>query len=510
MSSLDRFARVWGIDLDTAEREDYRQLLDEMREALVAVEAAPQPTFETLHESPRRYDDRDQVWTPDREDDPHNAWLHRCRLDGAPDGPLSDLSVGVKDNIAVASMPCSAGSAALSSFVPDIDATVVGRLLDAGVTVLGKQNMDAFAMGDAGEIQDFGPTTNPHDEAYLAGGSSSGSAAAVAAGECDAALGTDQAGSVRNPAAWCGVVGCKPTYGLVPYTGVFGMDFGFDHVGVISGTVGENARVMEVVGGEDRQNGCRLDPRQPRGCDTESYTDALDRPVEEVTIGVLDEGFGWATADPDVEGAVRESIEVLAEKGASVRTVSAPTHELAPAILGVVAALGAANTYRQGGVGTTTPGWHWAAGREAFETAMEAHPDALSPAVVASLLFAEECNANGEAVSYARAKNLALSLGREYDECLEGCDVLALPTVPRTAAEYDPDAGRVEQVQRLATIPVNTAGSNQTGHPALSVPCGTVDGLPVGLQLIGSRFDEATLYRVASAVEEIAATDAEP
>lgn len=502
MSSLVRFAQLWGIDLCTDAQEDYRQLVDGMREALSAVEDASQPTFEILHGSPQRYDDRDNVWVPDREDDPHNAWLHRCRFDGAPNGRLSDLSIGIKDNIAVASLPCLAGSVALSSFVPEIDATVVGRLLDAGVTVLGKQNMDAFAMGDAGEIQDFGSTTNPHDGDRLAGGSSSGSAAAVAAGECDAALGTDQAGSVRNPAAWCGVVGCKPTYGLVPYTGVFGMDFGFDHVGVISSSVRTNARVMEVVGGEDRQNGCRLDPRQPRGREADIYTDALSRSVENLTIGVLDEGFGWETADPEVEQTTRAAIEKLADNGVAVESVSAPTHELAPAILGVVAALGATNTYRHGGVGTTTSGWHWAAGREAFETALEDHPNSLSPAVVASLLFAEECNANGESVSYARAKNLALSLGREYDDCLKKCDALALPTVPRTAAEYDADAGRVTQVERLATIPVNTAGSNQTGHPALSVPCGTVDGLPVGLQLIASRFDEATLYRLASTVEE--------
>jgi len=503
MRSLDRFAQSWGIELGADEREDYRQLVDGMREALAAVDDAPQPTFETLHGSPLRHNGRQEQWIPDREDDPYNAWLHRCRIDGNPEGSLRDLSVGIKDNIAVASMPCSAGSVALSSFVPEIDATIVGRVLDAGATVLGKQNMDAFAMGDAGELQDFGPALNPRDEDHLAGGSSSGSAAAVAAGDCDAALGTDQAGSVRNPAAWCGVVGCKPTYGLVPYTGVFGMDFGFDHVGVISGTVRENARVMEVVGGEDRQNGCRLDPRQPRYCETDAYTDLLSESVEDLTIGVLEEGFGWPTADPKVEETVRAAIDGLAEIGVSTQPVSAPTHELAPAILGVAAGLGATNTYRQGGVGTTTSGWHWAAGREAFETAMEEQTDSLSPAVVASILFAEECRALEEGNgSYARAKNLALSLAREYDDCLDNCDALALPTVTRTAPAYDADADRVERVERLATIPVNTAGSNQTGHPALSVPCGTVDGLPVGLQLISARFDEATLYRLASIVEE--------
>ena len=502
MPSLDTLAATWGIDLDATEREQYRQIVDSMREALDALATAAEPRFESLHGSPDRHDDRADVWTPDADADPHTAWLHRGGVAGDPDGPLADLTLGVKDNIAVGGLPCTAGSEALASFVPEIDATVVARLLDAGVTLLGKQNMDAFAMGDAGELQDFGPTWNPHDETRLAGGSSSGSAAAVAAGDCDVALGTDQAGSVRTPAAWCGVVGCKPTYGLVPYTGVFGMDFGFDHVGVISRTVEDNARVLAAIAGEDRQDGCRLDPRQPRGNPSGSVVDASTAAADDLTIGVLDEGFGWPTAESGVEATVSDAIDALGDAGVTVESVSAPTHELGPAIVGVAAALGSASTYRQGGVGTTTPGWHWTAGRRAFTDALADHTDALSPAVVGSLLFAEACRASGETHEYAHAKNVALSLGREYDRCLEACDVLAMPTVPRVAIEYEDDADRTERVARLATLPVNTCGVNQTGHPALSVPCGTVDGLPVGLQLVAGRFEEATLYRVGELVEE--------
>lgn len=504
MTAFDELEARWNVTLDGPVREQYRTMIEGMQDALLSVADEPEPTFESLHGSPRRHSSRDGGRIPDDDNDSCNAWLHRCRIPGADGGPLADLTAGIKDNIAVAELPCSQGTDALADFVPEIDATVVARLLNAGVTVLGKQNMDAFAMGDAGELQDFGPTWNPHDRSRLAGGSSSGSAAAVTTGDCDVSLGTDQAGSVRTPAAWCGVVGCKPTYGLVPYTGVFGMDFGFDHVGVITRDVRTNARVLAIIAGDDRQDGCRLDPRQPPDCSADAYADALADGVADLTVGVLEEGFGWPTADPVVEETVHEAVDALDKTGVTVRRVSASTHRLAPAILGVTAALGGASTYRHGGVGTTAPGWHWTDGREAFATAIEEHADVLSPAVVSSLLFAETCRENGDQRAYGRAKNLALRLGREYDRCLSECDALVTPTVPQVAVEYDADDPVETRVERLATLPVNTCGANQTGHPALSVPCGTVDGLPVGLQLVGDRFDEATLYRLAAAVDRMA------
>ncbi|WP_254764502.1 amidase family protein [Natrinema marinum] len=499
--TLSAIAAEWGIDLTAAERDDYRTLVDDMMAALSDIESMSPPRFDVLHGSPDRHDGRDAVTRPGADRDPYNAWLSRCRIDGAPDGPLEGYTLGIKDNVAVAGVPCTSGAKALEAFEPEIDATVVGRLLDAGATVLGKTNMDAFAMGDAGELQDYGPTLNPADEDRLAGGSSSGSAAAVAAGDCDAAIGTDQAGSVRTPAAWCGVVGYKPTYGLVPYTGVFGMDFGFDHVGGITRTVRDAGRILGVIAGEDRQNGCRLDSRQPRGVTPDDYVVAADRDVAGMTVGVLEAGFDWPQSEPRVDETVRQAIARLEDTGVDVVSVSVPGHRRAPSLVGVTAGIGAAITVRQGGVGTTTPGWHWTNGRAAVEAALEESPNMLSPAVVATLLFARECWETTGWSGYARAKNRVLALGREYDEKLDRCDALVLPTSPMTAVEHDPDADRVERVGRLSTLPVNTGIFNQTGHPAVSVPCGTVDGLPVGLQLVGRRFDEATLFRLAAAIE---------
>jgi amidase len=483
-------AAEWGIELTAEQRADYRTLLAGSRDALAALREADGPRFETLHGSPDRFERGEVV----PGDDEHGAWLHRCRIEGAAEGPLSDLTAGVKDNIAVAGVPCTAGSARLAGFVPEIDATAVGRLLAAGATVLGKQNMDAFAMGDTGGLSDFGPARNPVDTDRLAGGSSSGSAAAVAAGDCDAALGTDQAGSVRTPAAWCGIVGLKPTYGAVPYTGAFGMDLGFDHVGILTRSVATNARVLDAVAGEDRQDGCRLDPRQPRGLDL--GLPAADGP-EGLTVGLVEEGFG-RSAD-GIDGTVRAATRALADRGVRVRSVSVPEHESVPAIVGVAAAVGAATTYRHGGVGGTAPGWHWPRGRAAFHDALRAGGGSLSPGVVHALLAAADLHEREGWQGYAEAKAAALALGRAYDAALEGCDALAMPTSPRTALRIDRDAGRRTRVQRLAELPVNTGGANQTGHPAISVPCGTVDGLPVGLQLIGRRFEESTLYRLADA-----------
>jgi amidase len=242
-----------------------------------------------------------------------------------------------------------------------------------------------------------------------------------------------------------------------------------------------------------------LDPRQPYHCEAQSYAESVNKEVTDLTVGVLSEGFDWPTADPTVETVVRDQLDTLESDGVTLKTVSAPTHEIAVAIIGIVGALGAQNTYRRGGVGTTSPGWHWKAGEEAFKQGIQNSGSELSPAVVASLLFAERCRLNGNESIYANAKNIALTLDQEYQSCLDECDVLAMPTVPFTA--LSPAEDKVTQVNRLAKIPVNTAGCNQTGHPALSVPCGTVDGLPVGLQLIGSKFDEETLYQVGQALE---------
>ncbi|WP_436900378.1 amidase family protein [Halovenus halobia] len=476
-----------GLSLDDEELSLYSAVLEEMAGAFAEVADTTTPTFEGIHGSPDRYGDRDDGREPT--DDPYNAWQVQFELAGAETGPLDGYSVGLKDSIAVASYECTLGTPAMAEFVPDIDATVVSRLLDAGGTLVGKQTMDAFAMGDAGEFQPSGPTLNPADDSRLAGGSSSGGAAAVAAGECDVAIGTDQAGSVRNPASWCGVIGLKPTYGLVPYTGIVPMDRGFDHAGIIASDPQTVADVLSVIAGIDRQNGVRLDPRQPSTVPTDSYD--ADTGPPDLTVGIVEEGFDWPFSAEAVDRCVSEALEASSWETGSV---SLTHHRLSPAIVGATAPVGGATTLAGDGVGTDATGWHWEGLAQALGTA-EQTPETLLPAVVAAQLFRAQIAQHDTMAGYARAKNLVLAAGRAYDAALEQYDLLALPTTPTTALE--PADDRETQLARLGWLPANTGIFNQTGHPALSVPCGTVDGLPVGVELVAGRFEEETLLRAA-------------
>ncbi|WP_435185778.1 amidase family protein [Halobellus sp. EA9] len=464
-----------------------------------AASLPPSPRFEVLHGSTETYGPRTDGTAP--ETDPHDAWVTRFELAGEGPGILDDLTFGLKDSIAVAGYPCTLGSELLADFVPSVDATVVGRLLDAGGTVVGKNSMDAFAMGDAGEFGEFGTTTNPHDETRLAGGSSSGSAAAVAAGECDAALGTDQAGSVRNPAAWCGLVGLKPTHGAVPYTAVAGMDPSFDHVGILTRDVDTNARVLTAIAGTDIQDGCRMDPRQPTDYDGFSSPSTARADPSSITIGVLTEGFDWPFLEDAVADSVRRTLDALEATGASLVDVSVPLHERSLELVGTLAGIGATETVRSDGVSRGTGGWHWAELAETLGERRRATPAELSPAVRASMRGSTAVEASEHRAAYARAKNSVLAAGRAYDRALSDCDVLALPTAPTRALE--PADSVAERVERLGWLPANTGLFNQTGHPALSVPAVSQGDLPVGIQFVASPFAERTLYRVGRLVEDL-------
>lgn len=490
-AQIRSLASACDLSLSDDETALYSEILKEMSSVFEEIREASAPTFEDIHSSPEQYGGRDDGREPTK--DPYNAWQVRFRLAGTEMGPLNDYEIGLKDNIAVAGYECTLGAPAMTEFVPDIDATVVSRLLDAGGTLVGKHRMDAFAMGDAGEFQSDGPTLNPTDETRLAGGSSSGGAAAVAAGECDVAIGTDQAGSVRNPAAWCGVVGLKPTYGLVPYTGFVPMDRGFDHAGIIAEDSQTAATVLSAVAGIDRQNGVRLDPRQPSAVPDE-ISHAEGTPVD-LTVGILEEGFNWPFSDSAVDRCVSAALD---ESPWVTEPVSVDYHRLTPAIVGATAPVGGARTLAGDGVGTDATGWHWEGLAEALGTA-ERTTETLLPAVVAAQLFREQLSQSGTLAEYARAKNLVLTAGRAYDAALEQYDLLALPTCPTTALEPTEDTGT--KLARLGWLPANTGLFNQTGHPALSVPCGTVDGLPVGLQLVAGRFEEEKLLRAAREFE---------
>ncbi len=246
---------------------------------------------------------------PTADEDPYNCFIRRCTVNGKADGALSGLNVGLKDNISVAGIPMTLGSRFMEGYVPLIDATVVTRLLNAGVNVKGKLNMDEFSHGIFGfgtDPQSYGRSLNPHAPEYLSGGSSSGPAVAVASRAVDVAFGGDQGGSIRVPASWCGIVGLKPTHGLVPHTGVIGIDPVIDHIGPVGRSVMDVARILECIAGSDD-----YDRRQVGAPSALRYASGLATGIRGVRIGVLREGFGDEEADPDVEAVVRESIEVL-------------------------------------------------------------------------------------------------------------------------------------------------------------------------------------------------------
>src|SRR3989442_1479050 len=266
---------------------------------------------------------RQPGYQPQRDEDPLNAWMWKCHIAGAADGLLAGKTVSYKDHIAVAGMPMSFGSFALEGFIPDFDATVVTRVLQAGGTIIGKNVMNGLSggFGTGGGIGDYGRPLNPHNHAHVTGGSSSGSAAAVAAGEVDISFGGDQGGSIRIPAAFCGIVGHKPTFGLVSHFGIgFGSDQSIDYTGPMTRTVEEAATALQATAGHDP-----YDPRSTR--DVPARMDVLSRLADGVAglrIGVLQEGFDEA------ESAVRDLVmaagDVLAQAGADVSEVDIPEH----------------------------------------------------------------------------------------------------------------------------------------------------------------------------------------
>src|SRR4029077_14589202 len=234
-------------------------------------------------------------YRPSAEENTLNAWYVKTDIPGAPSGKLAGKTVAIKDNVCVAGVPMMNGSSTLKGYTPDVDATIVTRILDAGGTIVGKTHCEHFCLSGGSHTNSTGLVHNPHRHGYSAGGSSSGSAAALVAGEVDMAIGGDQGGSIRMPAAYCGVYGMKPTHGLVPYTGIMPIEITLDHVGPMTSNVADNALLLEVLAGEDG-----LDPRQ-YNVKTDAYTKALGGGAKGLKIGVVKEGFGHPNSERDVD-----------------------------------------------------------------------------------------------------------------------------------------------------------------------------------------------------------------
>jgi amidase len=487
---LHRLAHSNGFTLNDDEVDAYYVLLSGAFELFDQLDQLPEP------HTPRRFPARDPGQRPTPEQDPWNAIVRRCSVVGATEGPLAGKRIGLKDNISVAGIPMSCGSLVLQGYTPDTDATIVTRLLRAGADIVAILNMDNFAFSAVGDTSAYGPTRNPHNPDHLAGGSSGGSAAALYYDDIDITIGGDQAGSIRIPASWCGVVGLKPTHSLVPYTGIVGIDQTFDHAGPLARSVAEVALALDVLAGKD--------PRDPRQYDVrvQDYTAALGRDLRGVRIGLVQEGFNQPGAEPDVDEAVRTTVEELGKHGATVTEISIPAHHTARAIHRGLVAEGLAALLQSNGMGYHWRGAYNPAMAIAFGKGLQTQANDLPPNVKLLTMIGTYLRHSYHGRYYAKAQNLRPGLRASYDAALEQVDVLAMPSTPMKAYRYEPYQDITAMVGRGAYVTCNTGAFDVTGHPAINLPCATSEGLPVGLMLVGRHFDDASLLAIAHAVEQ--------
>lgn len=433
---------------------------------------------------------------PSPADNKYGAWYVKTTIEGAARGKLKGKTLAIKDNILVAGVPMMNGASTLEGYVPDIDATVVTRILDAGGTIVGKTVCEQFCFSGGSHTASNGMVHNPHKMGYSAGGSSSGSAAVVAAGEVPMALGGDQGGSIRIPAGWCGIYGMKPTHGLVPYTGIMPIETTIDHTGPMTATVEDNALLLEVLAGPDG-----LDPRQYGGL-SKPYREAIGKGATGLRIAVVDEGFGHANSHEGSDAIVREAAERFRGLGAVVERVSIPMHSLGMAIWLPIGAEGATVQMMLGnGFGFNWQGLY-------VNSLLDAHSgwrgraDELSDTLKNTMLLGHYMATRHRGHYYAKAQNLVRRLRAGYDAVLADYDLLLMPTLPMPATPLPaPSASVTENLQRGFEMITNTAPFDCTHHPAMSIPGGMVDGLPVGVMLIGKMYGEETIYRAAGAFE---------
>ena len=424
-----------------------------------------------------------------------NAFITEATIEGDDDGPLAGRTVAIKDNISTAGVRTTCGSEMLADYVPPYSATVVERLTDAGATVVGKANMDEFGMGTTTETSAFGPTRNPVDPERVPGGSSGGSAAAVAAGEADIALGSDTGGSVRCPAAFCGVVGIKPTYGLVSRYGLVAYANSLEQIGPIANTVEEAAAALDVIAGLDPNDGTTRDPADVEvASDDPDYAAAADGDVDGLTVGVPTELFEGA--DERVVETVREAIAELEAQGAETTEISLPSVEHAVQAYYVIATSEASSNLarfdgvRYGHRADSDGNWN-----EAFAETREAFGAEVKRRI---LLGTYALSAGYHDKYYKKAQDARAWIREDFEAAFEEVDVVASPTMPVLPFELGES---LDDPLRMYLADANTTPVNLANLPAISVPAGEADGLPVGLQLVGPKFDEETIVRAASAVE---------
>lgn len=484
---------VAGLHMSMSDRElmDYLSIMEGTFKAYDEIDRLPDYL-------PKVKYPRTPGYRPTGAENPLNAWYYKSEVRGAATGPLEGRRVVLKDNVCLAGVPMMNGASTLEGYTPDIDATVVTRILDAGGTIVGKAHCEYFCLSAGSHTNATGPVHNPYRIGHMAGGSSSGSGALVGAGEVEMAIGGDQGGSIRIPASFCGCYGMKPTHGLVPYTGIMPIEPTIDHAGPITATVRDNALLLEVIAGADG-----LDPRQyaPR---VDRYTQAVRQGVSGLRIGVVEEGFGHANSDPEVDAMVRRAAERFRALGAAVEDVRVPAHRLGPAIWTPIALEGLVDIMMHGNGFAT--GWKglYTTSLLDYHANWRSRADELSKTLKISMFVGQWMLERYRGHFYAKAQNLSRKLRADYDEALSRYDLLVMPTLPITAQPIPaPDDPLSTYIQRAFEAIANTAPFDASGHPAMSVPCGLSQGLPVGMMIVGRHFEESTIYRAAGAFEAL-------
>lgn len=494
VAELRASARALHFDMSEPELEMFAQFVAPLAAHYSMIESMPASRL------PVRYP-REAGFRPAPGDNLLNAWYWKCTIAGAPTGKLAGKRIVVKDNICVAGVPMMNGSEVWEGFIPAEDATVVTRVLDAGGEILGKAVCENFCFSGGSHTSATGPVRNPHNPAHMSGGSSSGCAALIVAGECDMGIGGDQGGSIRMPSSFSGCYGIKPTYGLVPYTGAFPIDQSVDHLGPMAGSVADCALLLEVLAGYDDGR----DPRQDPRLEVKAYTKALSGEAQGLTVGIVKEGFDTPVSEPDVDAMVKAEARRLAAAGAEIVEVSIPLHTQATGIMLASMLEGTLATFTDtSGVGPNSRGYTFTDAVRFYNEKRRERANAMPVTVKSVLLFAHAMRERYGVYYSTKAQNLVRELRAAYDRVLEDVDVLVMPTTPMKALKIpEPDPSEEEVMANALPMIGNTAPFDATGHPSMSVPAGMSGGLPVGMMLTGRLGEDDVVLRAAHAYEAL-------
>lgn len=489
---LSAAAQAIFLEADHADLQFYAAAMGGLVDDFNALEAMDSPS------SPVRYP-RDEGYRPSGDENRYGAWQWKCQVKGAATGKLAGKRIAIKDNIGVAGMPMLNGSALYEGYVADEDATVVTRVLDAGGEVLGKAVCENFCYSGGSHTSASGPVRNPHNPDFMTGGSSSGCAALIVAGECDMAIGSDQGGSVRMPSSWSGCVGIKPTHGLVPYTGAGPIEHSIDHLGPMAASSLDCALLLEVIAGYDDGR----DPRQVASLPAKPYSELVAQGIDGLRIGIVGEGFGTPGSQADVDEAVIFAARSLVEAGAVVEDISIPVHGEAMTVMFASSVDGTLSTWSdQGPAGPNPGGYSPLSAIRFFQEARKSRAADLPDMAKTVMLFAHVMRARYGNYYSAKAQNLLRPIRAAYDGALKNHDLLIMPTTVMKAHRIpSADASREEILGLTLDMIGNTAPFDGTNHPSMSVPACLSDGLPVGMMITGRYNEDDVVLRAGHAFE---------